>query len=112
MRWQNHLIILFVFRRVGLEKWLQSTIAAFDAAGREILDNIEFTQFLVRGANVPPSGFEQRHKVRAAASKSTAIPREGSTEKRMSIEDFELVKTLGQGSFGRVVLVRCKVCLL
>ena len=59
---------------------------------------------------MPPSGFEQRHKVRAAASRSTAILREGSMKKRLSIEDFELLTMIGKGSFGTVILVRYKVC--
>lgn len=61
---------------------------------------------------MPPEGFQLKNKTRAVATAAAAASRSAAPEKSSSrtltVEDFELVKTLGQGSFGRVLLVRCK----
>lgn len=111
-------------RRVGLQHWLQSLIAGFAKKNIEILDNIALTNFLVTGANMAPDGFKLIKRVldgAASASPSTTpasmpapIPASSSKSEAakksggVTIEDFHMVKTIGNGSFGRVFLVRRK----
>lgn len=122
---QIQLDTIFAYRRVGLQHWLQSLIAGFAKKNIEILDNIALTNFLVTGANMAPDGFKLIKRVldgAASASPSTTpasmpapIPASSSKSEAakksggVTIEDFHMVKTIGNGSFGRVFLVRRKV---
>ena len=103
-------------RRVGLGQWLQSALGAFNLAGRHIVDNIDLANFLTHGANQVSPCFqlvkEFSFQVPAKPDPmSLAMPR-AQHEKhstKVTIEDFQLIKVIGKGSFGKVILVRKKV---
>ena len=106
---------MFDCRCAGLDKWLCSTIAAFEYSSREILDSIDFTRFLLHGANVVPSGFQLIKRIRRKPARPAAIskPAKASSPatRKMTVNDFDIIKTIGKGSFGKVLLVRRKVYL-
>ncbi len=123
-------------RRGGLQSWLQDVFTEFRALGQDLFSSAELTAFLTHNANIVPQGFEVKRvftlaggisspmsvataagggaaSAAAAASASAAAGAgagntgaAGSRPPKITIRDFELVKVIGKGSFGKVLLVR------
>lgn len=90
-------------RRLLLENWLQSVFAWFDRTGTDILDSFSLSRFVMHGVDKIPSGFQT---IRRVDPKKVLDNRVQKGE--LSLEDFQMLKIVGKGSFGKVVLVRRK----
>eukprot|EP00736_Rhodelphis_marinus_P003698 Rmarinus@m.4511 len=77
-------------RKRMLAEWL-GTVCEMDLSN-ENLRSYSVRNFLARDANMPPEGLQPTH-----------LPIPDVTE-----EDFEKIKVLGKGSFGKVLLVKMK----
>lgn len=96
-------------RRAHLEKWLQTILKWFERSGTDVLESDGLTKFVVHNANKAPPAFK---KLQRDPTRSQTVvvaepkPCESEKEGKMTIEDFEMLKVIGKGSFGKVVLVR------
>jgi len=74
--------------------------------GKDPQQNAFFRRFLTEDANRPPSPLVRIYPEHIEnASSKTDSP---SKKEKISLDDFELVKVIGKGSFGKVTLVRKK----
>jgi len=102
-------------RRADLEAWVanlgeQHTLYP---GGKDPQIHPYYRQFLTEGANRPPQPLVRVYPVvdssSMADSKDGGGPDGGAAPlKKVSLEDFELVRVIGKGSFGKVTLVRKK----
>ena len=90
-------------RQQGLEKWLSVLCAGFAKLGPASHVASVIVNFFTTDANVKPSNLEI---VRGRA----IMPAVHSKRRRLktSVHDFEMIKMIGKGSFGEVMLVRKK----
>lgn len=98
-------------RKVELELWLHNLAEAqVNFPGSKDPQNHPFyRKFLTDDANRPPQPlvriYPEANQSAQAASKESS---KSSKSSKVSLEDFELVKVIGKGSFGKVTLVRKK----
>jgi serine/threonine protein kinase len=95
----------FVKQRMkDLENWLFQLIDMPNShpGSKDPQNNPFFRKFLTEDANRPPILLQRIYPEHSADSE-----RKGERSK-VSLEDFELVKVIGKGSFGKVTLVRKK----
>mmetsp|Transcript_22538 Transcript_22538/g.29493 ORF Transcript_22538/g.29493 Transcript_22538/m.29493 type:complete len:559 (+) Transcript_22538:73-1749(+) len=83
-------------------------------------DDVIIQEFFIREANLPPPKLEEPETTIAdqqELDRSAAADMEGSTptrieemceEQRVNMSDFELIRVIGKGSFGKVTLVKKK----
>lgn len=96
-------------RKQDLEKWLYSLLemAHTHEGAKNPQTNAGYRKFLTENANRPPLPlvriYPEHIQQEANFASDDKIDRP-----KVSIEDFELVKVIGKGSFGKVTLVRKK----
>jgi hypothetical protein len=101
-------------RKVDLDAWLRHLIVqhSIDSAAKDPQNNRFYRSFLMDDANSPP--FRESFTDVKADAKEVDIR---NTESKLSqanqkpkvcVDDFDLVKVIGKGSFGKVTLVRKK----
>lgn len=96
-------------RKAELELWLSNLVAMHVnyPGSKDPLGHPYYRKFLTEDANKPPAPltriYPESTPEGVADSKQTA-----SAADKVSLEDFELVKVIGKGSFGKVTLVRKK----
>ena len=100
-------------RRADLEKWLYNLIdMASHNGGKDPQSNEFYRSFLTDAANLPPKELVRIYPehIQTAESKDGdfSSPKSSPQKGKVGIEDFELVKVIGKGSFGKVTLVRKK----
>eukprot|EP00735_Rhodelphis_limneticus_P007646 TRINITY_DN20230_c0_g1::TRINITY_DN20230_c0_g1_i1::g.30313::m.30313 TRINITY_DN20230_c0_g1::TRINITY_DN20230_c0_g1_i1::g.30313 ORF type:complete len:514 (-),score=40.82,sp/P28178/PK2_DICDI/46.39/6e-106,Pkinase/PF00069.20/2.9e-68,Pkinase_Tyr/PF07714.12/1.1e-31,PX/PF00787.19/6.9e-18,APH/PF01636.18/9.8,APH/PF01636.18/0.002,Kinase-like/PF14531.1/1.1e+02,Kinase-like/PF14531.1/0.0017,Pkinase_C/PF00433.19/9.6,Pkinase_C/PF00433.19/0.3 TRINITY_DN20230_c0_g1_i1:290-1831(-) len=78
-------------RRDQLDTWLSSVMSIIFALETTPQDSLLLREFFVKDANVPPEGI-------------CTAPKKPSD--KISEADFDCLRVLGQGAFGKVVLVR------
>jgi hypothetical protein len=96
----------FVKQRLkDLETWLLQLIDIPNnyPGSQDPLSNAYFRKFLTENANRPPVPL-----VRIYPEPSTPSEKKSTKSSKVSLEDFELVKVIGKGSFGKVTLVKKK----
>jgi serum/glucocorticoid-regulated kinase 3 len=105
-------------RRSDLEQWLSNLAVQHTLYGgaKDPQTHPYYRQFLTEGANKPPSPLQRVYPVLddiTAGSKmeqrdSSVDAKDIPKERKVCIEDFELVRVIGKGSFGKVTLVKKK----
>lgn len=103
-------------RKVALETWLYSIFEAHanTRGAKDPNNSAEFRLFLTDDANRPPPLLTQvypEHLDNSSDGKgsSRGVGAKGTREYvRVNVNDFELVRVIGKGSFGKVTLVRKK----
>ena len=101
-------------RKVGLETWLSNLFESYEntRTAKDPNQNVDLRIFLTEDANRPPLGLTQvypGHLDSVADAKGTGGGGKGPKEyTRVGIADFELVRVIGKGSFGKVTLVKKK----
>jgi len=102
-------------RRTHLEKWLQSVLEFFNRTGTDILDSIGLAKFVMHGVNKVPKGFKMIWRMDAQRPASAPPMRlkpksssASSKKEQLTVNDFEMIKVIGKGSFAKVLLVRRK----
>jgi len=100
-------------RKVDLEAWLRHLTVqhSIDSAAKDPQSNRYYRNFLVEDANRPPF-IEQAPGKYSAESKddkhSESKFEKASQKPKVTVDDFDLIKVIGKGSFGKVTLVRKK----
>lgn len=95
-------------RKNDLERWLHGLYEQFlsHEGAKDPQKSMIYRRFLTEDANLPPLPLVRVFPEHSAGSESK---HDGNrTGKKIGIEDFELVKVIGKGSFGKVTLVRKK----
>lgn len=104
-------------RKTGLETWLYSLFEQFNnTRGAKDPNNVkDFRLFMTEDANRPPPNLTQvfpEHLDNSADGKGGSSYGRGAkgakNYRKVGIADFELVRVIGKGSFGKVTLVRKK----
>lgn len=101
-------------RKVDLELWLHNLAEMHvNFPGSKDPQNHQFyRKFLTEDANKPPQPLVRIYpEANQNANSSAASAKESSRSSKsskVSLDDFELVKVIGKGSFGKVTLVRKK----
>jgi len=93
-------------RREDLSKWLEQLIQQKQSATQDILGNENVRRFLTADADEIPAGLMKEHPDFKRSSVKGDTFR-GDSPKTM-LKDFQLIKVIGKGSFGKVMLVRKK----
>lgn len=98
-------------READLEAWLHHLAAQhnIDESAKDPQTNSYFREFLIEGANNPPY-LEDSSDAKADSkfdSSESKLPEKKPA--KICLEDFELIRVIGKGSFGKVTLVRKKV---
>lgn len=105
-------------RRTDLEQWLANLAEQHTLypGGKDPQTHLYYRQFLTEGANRPPQPLVRVYPTTseqlsmAAEGKDIEGGKEGGQAKaaKVNLDDFELVRVIGKGSFGKVTLVRKK----
>eukprot|EP00605_Chrysophyceae_sp_TOSAG23-4_P002551 GSChrysophyteH1.ASY1.ANO1.2816.1 assembled CDS len=97
-------------RRADLETWLSSVAVqhTMHAGAKDPQSHPYYRQFLTEGANKPPSPLVRVYPEHGDFAVADGKSAQSTKNKKVSIEDFELVRVIGKGSFGKVTLVRKK----
>ena len=103
-------------RRADLEAWLVNLAEqhALYPGGKDPQMHEYYRQFLTEGANRPPQSLVRVYPTdpMLVASGKEDEGKDGDAKgggrAKISLEDFELVRVIGKGSFGKVTLVRKK----
>ena len=103
-------------RRADLEAWLVNLAEqhALYPGGKDPQMHEYYRQFLTEGANRPPQSLVRVYPTdpMLVASGKEDDGKDGDAKgggrTKISLEDFELVRVIGKGSFGKVTLVRKK----
>lgn len=109
-------------RKDDLEQWLHNIAyqPSIDQSAKDPLTNETYRDFLIHGANNPPfrhdnGNYRMSEDVAALAdgkiSRFQTLDEKIRAAKQLpkvGIDDFELVRVIGKGSFGKVTLVRKK----
>lgn len=69
------------------------------------MDSIDLTHFIMHGANEVPAGFKLIKRIPINWKGNASNP----TREKLTLTDFQLIKVIGKGAFGKVVLARRKV---
>lgn len=101
-------------RKVDLDAWLRHLMVqhSISSAAKDPQTNRFWREFLLEDANSPPfreslsdkAEAKEDMEYRETESKLT----KASKKPKVTVEDFELIKVIGKGSFGKVTLVRKK----
>ena len=91
-------------RAQGLEKWLRSVCLTLSTLGNTPKSSV--MNFLTHDANVKPKNFQV--KVGKVMSPSSYRSSRSRHRCKVGVQDFEMIKMIGKGSFGEVMLVRKK----
>jgi len=103
-------------RRADLEAWLVNLAEqhALYPGGKDPQMHEYYRQFLTEGANRPPQSLVRVYPTdpmllaSGKEDESKDGDAKGGSRTKISLEDFELVRVIGKGSFGKVTLVRKK----
>jgi serine/threonine protein kinase len=92
--------------------WLYQLIEqhVIHAGAKDPQHHPAYRQFLTEGANSLPPSLAHINRSLVAEEKNGGGARSRGEDKRVkvSLDDFELVKVIGKGSFGKVTLVKKK----
>ncbi|CAM9606506.1 unnamed protein product [Chrysoparadoxa australica] len=103
-------------RRVDLESWLYQLVdyPHMDPSALDPQHSLTFRQFLLERADMPPAAMMVNTEDNPLCevlsgdthTQGTAGDEIGSSSRRkMGLDDFELIRVIGKGSFGKVTLV-------
>lgn len=111
-------------RRAELEAWLQHLAAqhTIHVGAKDPQNHPAYRAFLTEDANHPPFRIENNALHRAALAEQKTPTKDGygrqgkdvspmrspAAGTKVSMDDFELVRVIGKGSFGKVTLVKKK----
>jgi len=91
-------------RARGLAAWLKSVCQTLPALANTPTSSV--MNFLTHDANVKPQDFQiQKGKIMSQGSYRSSRSRHRC---KVGVQDFEMIKMIGKGSFGEVMLVRKK----
>jgi len=93
-------------RKLDLSNWLEQLVRQTQSSPHKILENEEVRRFLTLDADEIPAGLMKHHPdFQKSATKGDTFKGDGP---KTTLKDFELIKVIGKGSFGKVMLVRKK----
>jgi hypothetical protein len=103
-------------RKAELEQWmiLLVTQPELHPGAKDPQQQAYFRQFLTEGINTPPETLERvfpkamEAMVVEDASDNPDAETSRASNKKVSLEDFDLIRVIGKGSFGKVTLVKKK----
>eukprot|EP01038_Epipyxis_sp_PR26KG_P010052 gene10052-13512_t len=101
-------------RRADLELWLHNlaNVSSNHVGSKDPQTHPFYRRFLTEDANKPPRPlvriFPEHISISADSKDNEDSDKSQSKSQKVSLEDFELVKVIGKGSFGKVTLVRKK----
>ncbi len=100
----------FVTKRQGqLANWLHSVLQLKDpASGLSIIRVEEFRRYITYNADSTPPTLHKIWPAEDLEEFSKATHSMGNIKTRLTLTDFELIRVIGKGSFGKVMLVRKK----
>lgn len=105
-------------RKTALDTWIRGVMEQFEKTkgAKDPQKNPSFISFLTDEPNCPPQNLTQvfpshldnESDTKSNSNSTGAKSAKGGAYARVGIHDFELVRVIGKGSFGKVTLVRKK----
>jgi serum/glucocorticoid-regulated kinase 3 len=97
-------------RRADLELWLQNLVNMHMnyPGSKDPMGHAYYRKFLTEDANEPPLPLVRIFPETMGAGAGRVATESQAKAAKVSLKDFELVKVIGKGSFGKVTLVRRK----
>jgi hypothetical protein len=98
-------------RKAELEQWMLLLMSQpeLHPGAKDPQQQPYFRQFLAEGINTPPELLEQVFpRPMEAMVVEEASDNPGELSKKVNLDDFDLIRVIGKGSFGKVTLVKKK----
>ena len=99
-------------RKIDLENWLHALAEqhTLHVGAKDPQTHPAYRQFFLDGANNPPTGLRRvfPEHIQDQYYDSNSDSKDSGVKQKVSLDDFELIRVIGKGSFGKVTLVKKK----